>query len=232
MVFVDPHSEADRVLPNPQNPMGMQAPRNSDLGRVFDAWGIELVDGKVVGDLPLAKKVNFQKQSRMMVADYPIWIDLTPRQLNAEDVVTAKLPNLTMASAGVFRKKEDSAIEWTPLMETDDQAMQIDAARLRMMPDVEGLLRDYRPEGETLVLAARLTGKVKRPSPMAGRKPRMRTDQETPGRQSIKTTPAPGRIRGPHKRHRGSGYRHAAGPVLGTGPKLPGPADRDSHLRE
>ena len=161
VVFVDPHSEADRVLPNPQNPMGMQAPRNSDLGRVFDAWGIELVDGKVVGDLPLAKKVNFQKQSRMMVADYPIWIDLAPRQLNAEDVVTAKLPNLTMASAGILRKKEGSETEWTPLAETDDQAMQIEAARLRMMPDVEGLLRDYRPEGETLTLAARLTGKVK-----------------------------------------------------------------------
>ncbi len=161
VVFVDPHSEADRVLPNPQNPMGMQAPRNSDLGRVFDAWGIEVVDEKVVGDLPLAKKVNFQKQSRMMVADYPVWIDLTPRQLNAEDVVTAKLPNLTMASAGVLRKKEDSATEWTPLVETDDQAMQIEAARLRMMPDVEGLLRDYRPEGEPLTLAARLTGKVK-----------------------------------------------------------------------
>ena len=161
VVFVDPHSEADRVLPNPQNPMGMQAPRNSDLGRVFDAWGIELVDGKVVGDLPLAKKVNFQKQSRMMVADYPMWIDLAPRQLNAEDVVTAKLPNLTMASAGILRKKEGSETEWTPLAETDDQAMQIEAARLRMMPDVEGLLRDYRPEGETLTLAARLTGKVK-----------------------------------------------------------------------
>ena len=161
VVFVDPHSEADRVLPDPRNPMGMQAPRNSDLGRVFDAWGIELVDGKVVGDLPLAKKVNFQKQSRMMVVDYPVWIDLTPRQLNAEDVVTAKLPNLTMASAGILRKKEDSETEWTPLMETDDQAMQIDAARLQFMPDVEGLLRDYRPEGETLVLAARLTGKVK-----------------------------------------------------------------------
>ena len=160
VVFVDPHSEADRVLPNPQNPMGMQAPRNSDLGRVFDAWGIELVNGKVVGDLPLAKKVNFQKQSRMMVADYPVWIDLAPRQLNAEDVVTAKLPNLTMASAGIFRKKEDSAIEWTPLVETDDQAMQTAAARLQFMPDIEGILRAYRPEGEPLTLAARLTGKV------------------------------------------------------------------------
>ncbi len=161
VVFVDPHSEADRVPPNTQNPMGMQGPRNSDLGRVFDAWGIELVEGRVVADLPLAKRVNFPKQSRIAVADYPVWIDLTPRQLNAEDVVTAKLPNLTMASAGFLRKEKDSPIEFTPLVETDDQAMQIDAARLQFMPDVEGILRDYHPEGESLVLAARLTGKVK-----------------------------------------------------------------------
>lgn len=176
VVFVDPHSEADRVLPNPRNPMGMQGPRNSDLGPVFDAWGIELVDGKVVGDLPLAKRVNFQKEDRMMVADYPVWIDLTPRQLNAEDVVTAKLPNLTLASAGVLRKKEDSAIEWTPLVETDDQAMQIAAARLQFLPDVEGILRDYQPGDETLVLAARLTGKVKTAFP-GGRPPAEETDE-------------------------------------------------------
>ena len=176
VVFVDPHAEADRVLPNPRNPMGMQRPRNSDLGPVFDAWGIELVDGKVVGDLPLAKRVNFQKEDRMMVADYPVWIDLTSRQLNAEDVVTAKLPNLTLASAGILRKKEGSAVEWTPLVETDDQAMQIAAARLQFMPDVEGILRDYRPGDETLVLAARLTGKVKTAFP-DGRPPAEETDE-------------------------------------------------------
>ena len=181
VVFVDPHSEADRVLPNPRNPMGMQGPRNSDLGPVFDAWGIELVDGKVVGDLPLAKRVNFQKQARMAVADYPVWIDLTPRQLNTEDVVTAKLPNLTMASAGVLRKTEDSTIDWTPLVETDDQAMQIDATRLQFMPDVEGILRDYRPGDETLVLAARLTGKVNTAFP-DGRPPAEEADKpETSG---------------------------------------------------
>ena len=180
VVFVDPHSEADRVLPNPQNPMGMQGPRNSDLGPVFDAWGIELVDGKVVGDLPLAKRVNFQKEDRMMVVDYPVWIDLTPRQLNAEDVVTAKLPNLTMASAGLLRKKEDSAIEMTPLVETDDQAMQIDSARLQFLPDVEGILRDYRPGEEPLVMAARLTGKVKTAFP-DGRPEAATSDQNEPG---------------------------------------------------
>ncbi len=172
LVFVDPHSEADHA-PDPRNPRGMPGPRHSDLGKVFDAWGVELVKEKVVGDLPLAKKVNFQKQSRTYVADYPVWIDLTPRHLNAEDIVTAKLPSLTMASAGILRKKEDSGMTWTTLVETDEQAMQIDASRLMFMPDIESLLRAYQPEGEKLTLAARITGKVNtafpngRPAPEA-----------------------------------------------------------------
>ena len=160
LVFVDPHSEADRIPPNPQNPMGMQGPRNSDLGKVFESWGIELVKGKVAGDLPLAKKVNFQTGSRTFVADYPIWIDLPPQSLNAEDIVTAKLPSLTMASAGILKKREGSDVQVTPLVETDERAMQIDASRLTFMPDIQGLLQEYRPEGEKFTLAARLTGKV------------------------------------------------------------------------
>ena len=160
LVFVDPHSEADRLPPNPQNPMGMQGPRNSDLGKIFESWGIELVKGKVAGDLPLAKKVNFQTQSRTFVADYPIWIDLPPQSLNSEDIVTAKLPSLTMASAGILKKREGSDVQVIPLVETDDRAMQIDASRLMFMPDVQGLLQTYRPEGEKLTLAARLNGKV------------------------------------------------------------------------
>lgn len=160
LVFVDPHSEADRIPPNPQNPMGMQGPRHSDMGKVFESWGIELVKGKVAGDLPLAKKVNFQTQSRTFVADYPIWIDLPPQSLNSEDVVTAKLPSLTMASAGILKKREGSDVQVTPLVETDERAMQIDASRLAFMPDIQGLLQEYRPEGEKLTLAARLTGKV------------------------------------------------------------------------
>jgi len=161
LVFVDPHSEAEQTVPNPMNPMGMQGPKNSDLEKIFTAWGIELVPGKVVGDLPLAKKVNFQKGSRYVVADYPIWIDLSAQHFNPDDVVTAQLPNLAMASAGILRKKEGSNVELTPLVQSDEQAMQIETGRIQFMPDVEGLLRTYRPEGEKFILAARVTGQVK-----------------------------------------------------------------------
>lgn len=161
LIFVDPHSEADRGSPTPGNPMGGSGPKNSDLAKLFDVWGIEMIPNKVVGDLPLAKKVNFRKQSRMMVADYPVWIDLAPEHMDQDDIVTAKLPNLTMASVGAIRKKEEAETELVPLIQSDDQAMLIDTVRLQLLPDVEGLLQSYQPGNETYTLAARITGNVK-----------------------------------------------------------------------
>ncbi len=160
LIFVDPHSEADRGSPTPGNPMGGGGSKNSDLAKLFEPWGIEMIPNKVVGDLPLAKKVNFRKQSRMMVADYPVWIDLAPEHMDQDDVVTAKLPNLTMASVGAIRKKEEAATELVPLIQPDDQAMLIDTVRLQLLPDVEGLLQSYQPGNETYTLAARITGNV------------------------------------------------------------------------
>ena len=161
LVFVDPHSEADRGTPNPRNPMGGSGPKNSDLGKLFDAWGLELVKGKVVGDLPLAKKVQIQQQARLRVVDYPIWIDLRKDHINADDIITAQIANLTVASAGILRKKEGAETEFIPLIQSDEAAMQIEASRLAFMPDVTTMLRSYRPEGEKLTMAARVTGKVK-----------------------------------------------------------------------
>lgn len=48
-----------------------------------------------------------------------------------------------------------------PLIQSDEAAMQIEASRLSVMPDVSGLLNSYRPEGEKFIVAARVTGTVK-----------------------------------------------------------------------
>jgi len=161
LVFVDPHSEADRGVPAPNNPFGGTGPKNSDLGKLFQAWGIELVNGKVVSDLPLAKKVQIQHQSRPRVVDYPVWIGLTKDYLNGEDIVTAKISNVMLASAGILLKNDEAETEFTPLIQSDKEAMQIEASRLAFMPDVVSLLKDYQPGGEQFTMAARITGKIK-----------------------------------------------------------------------
>ena len=161
MIFVDPLAESDRGGGNPMNPMGGGAPRNSDLPKLFDAWGVEMVKGKVLGDLPLAKKVQIQQQARMQVVDYPVWIDFRQEHFSADDIVTAQVPTITVASAGILQKKGDLGTELAPLIQSDEAAMKIDASRLSFMPDLGSILSSYKPEGEKMMVAARITGNVK-----------------------------------------------------------------------
>lgn len=161
MIFVDPLAESDSGGGNPMNPMGGGGPRNSDMPSLFAAWGLELVKGQVLGDLPLAKKVQVQQQNRLQVVDYPVWIDFRQEHFSDKDIVTAQVPSITVASAGIIRKKGETGTTVEPLIQSDEAAMQIEASRLSVMPDVSGLLNSYRPEGEKFIVAARVTGKVK-----------------------------------------------------------------------
>ncbi len=179
LVFVDPHSEADRGAATPQNPFGGTGPKNSDLGKLFDAWGIELVKGKVVGDLPLAKKVQIQQQARVRVIDYPVWFGLEQANMSADDIVTAQIPTINLASPGLLKKKDGSETELIPLLQSDEQAMQIEASRLALMPDIAGMLNSYRPGGEKLTLAARIRGTVKSAFPDGKPQPKKSEDSES-----------------------------------------------------
>ena len=145
--------------------------------------------GKVVGDLPLAKKVQIQQQGRPRVVDYPVWVGLTKEFLNGEDLVTAQISNIMVASAGILKKKDDANTEFTTLMQTDDAAMQIDASRLAFMPDVESLLKNYQPEGEPFTVAARITGKVKTAFPDG--KPKVEKSEEDSTNEETRGTPNP-----------------------------------------
>ena len=92
--------------------------------------------------------------------------------MSADDIVTAQIPNLNLASAGILKKKEGSETELIPLLESDEAAMQIDSSRLAFMPDVAGMLNSYKPGGEKLILAARIRGTVKTAFPEGKPKPK------------------------------------------------------------
>ena len=176
LIFVDPLAEADRGGGNPMNPFGGGGgPRDSNMPKVFAAWGIELVPGKVLADLPLAKKVQVQPQGRLQVVDYPVWIDFRQDHFNHDDIVTAQIPTITVASAGILKKSSGGTTDIQPLIESDEAAMQIEASRLSFLPDPSGLLTGYKPDGEKMIVAARITGKVKTAFP-EGKPPVEATD--------------------------------------------------------
>ena len=160
LVFVDPHSEAAQAGMSPFNPMAARPQTGSNLPELFAAWGVELVGGKVAGDLPFARRVQYRRQLRILATDYPVWIDLPPSQFNQEELVTAQLPNLTFATAGILKQQDESTTEFIPLVETDESAMKIEVGRVQLVRDIASLVQTYRAGGEKLTLAVRLTGKV------------------------------------------------------------------------
>jgi ABC-type uncharacterized transport system involved in gliding motility auxiliary subunit len=162
LVFVDPYAETEELPSDPNNPFAnINMPRNSDLGPLFEKWGVEMIHGKVVGDMTLAQKVQIRKGNRMYVTDYPIYMNVNDKTfLNQEDIITTNLSNITLASAGALKKREGSDMTFEPLLQSSTNAMLIDTVKLGMLADPEAMVRDFKAE-QQFTLAARISGKVK-----------------------------------------------------------------------
>jgi len=179
MIFVDPYSETDTPPQNPQNPFAnMNAPRNSDLAKLFEQWGVELLQGKVVADMNLAQRVQISKGSRAVVIEYPVYMDLnSPEFFSANDIVTGDLGNVNLATAGSLTHKDGASTEWTSLLMSSEQAMAMDSTKLGMFADPEAMVKDFKPE-QQFILAARVTGQVKTAFPDG--KPAVEENTEQP----------------------------------------------------
>ncbi len=154
LVFVDPYAESD-----PAGATGVVAA--SDLNRLLRQWGLELVTGKVVADLPVATRIRTARDGRNVVVEYPVWMNVQPPQMDATDVVTSRLGNLVLATAGHLRTVDGAETAVLPLIRSTPEAAEIDTIALGFDADPREILRGYRPGGVALTLAARVTGAVK-----------------------------------------------------------------------
>ena len=160
LAFVDPHAESDQ-LNSQQSGLPGTNYGSSNLNKLFKPWGISTSVDKVTGDIQLAQKVAFNVGQRNAAVDYPIWMKLPKDQLNDKDIVTSELGVVNVASPGTITITPTEGVTVTPLMQTTQNASQIDKASLRFMNDPQELLRNYKAGGEIQVVAARVTGKVK-----------------------------------------------------------------------
>jgi len=168
LVFVDPYSEFQTAHPSMLSPPG--GPTDSDLDPLFKAWGIELVKGKVAADQARARKVNAGTGARQIPVDYIAWLNLQPTNFNHDDPVTSDLGSLHFATAGIIRRLPDAPavaggkpgpnIDFTPLVTTSPSSEMLDVAQVKGVPDVIGLLQNFKPSGQRLTLAARISGIV------------------------------------------------------------------------
>jgi ABC-type uncharacterized transport system involved in gliding motility auxiliary subunit len=92
------------------------------------------------------------------VTEYVGWLGLDRRSIDEKDVLSGGVERLNLASPGFLSKAEGATTQVTPILLTSPQAMQIPADKFTGMPDPVALLRGYKPEGKSLMLAARVSG--------------------------------------------------------------------------
>ena len=156
VILVDPHNETARM--SPRLPPGAGS---STMKVMFDAWGIEFDTEKFIGDRASAVRVSAQVQGRDVIADYLAWNVFDRRNLNNDDVLTAQLTSISVASAGALSLKEGSPLKMTALLKTSLLSQAIDAELVREEPNPAEILKQYKPDNKSYVLAARFSGIVK-----------------------------------------------------------------------
>ncbi len=173
LIFVDPYSElqaGQRTRPG--------APADSNLEPLFKAWGLRLLPNIVAGDRREARRVAVQVTGRGPQAiDYVAWLNLRGTDINHDDVITAELRQLAMASAGILEPIGGATTKLEPLVTTSPEAMKIPVDKVAPLPDVSALLTGFKSEDTRYTLAARVTGPVATAFPDGPPKPAAKPDE-------------------------------------------------------
>ncbi|MBS7790596.1 Gldg family protein [Roseococcus sp. SDR] len=158
-LMIDPHSEFQASRPGP----GGRPPANtaSVLPRLLEAWGVEAPADQVVLDLRGAWRVRAAPNERVQAVDYIAWFNLQGDSINRQEVATALLEQVTVASSGYLAPRPNAGIEFIPLLTSSSQSMLVDAARVRTDPSPTRILAEFRADGQRRVIAARIRGNLR-----------------------------------------------------------------------
>ena len=160
LVFVDPLAEADSSGANPQNPMaGMMADKSSKLDALLKAWGVQFNPAVVVADRGRAMSVTL-RQGEDPVMHLGV-LALDKDNFAADDVTTAGLSQVNVATAGALEPVKDAKVHFEPLLTSSADAQLLPVDRFRMLMDPSTLLDGFKPTGQRYVIAARVTGNVR-----------------------------------------------------------------------
>ena len=147
IVFADPYAYFDQMPTMPGMP---QMPSSSTLPILFKAWGVEMDPGKVVSDVVFGSGGGARYT--------PTVLSLNRTAFSRDDVVTGQIETLLYAFGGAFQIKK-SDLNVTELIHSSPNAMLVDSMVATKSGDEA--TRSFKPSGNPMPLALRLTGKFK-----------------------------------------------------------------------
>ncbi|HUJ52891.1 MAG TPA: Gldg family protein [Steroidobacteraceae bacterium] len=168
LAFVDPLAESDPAGANAQNPMAaMGADKSSHLTPLLNAWGVQFNPNEVIADRGHALSVTMRQGEEPVMHLGVLGLDKS--SFAPEDVITAGLSTVNVATAGYFEPRKDgqgcqpvkgAASCFEPLLLSSSDAEPLPVARFRMLMDPATLQEGFKPTGHRYVIGARVTGNV------------------------------------------------------------------------
>ncbi len=164
VIFVDPLAATDDSIQARDQMQLMMADRSSNLDKLLNAWGVEVVKEKVVLDKQLAPTRQFPQEGRVVELSQLQYLMVRGEALSKDDPVTREMDMpINMFFAGAIRRKAEAKapmLEIEPIIQSTTESMLIDRAEVQFAQSPTQLIERFAPAGERLTLGARLRGKV------------------------------------------------------------------------
>ncbi|HWM41839.1 MAG TPA: GldG family protein, partial [Burkholderiales bacterium] len=148
IAFVDPYAYFDQMPTMPGMP---QMPSGSSLPMLFKAWGLQMDPGKVIADVVFGSGGGARYT--------PTVLSLNRTAFSRDDIVTGQIETLLYAFGGAFEVKTPENLKATPLVQSSPNSMLVDS--LNATKSGDEATRAFKPSGNAMPLALRITGKFK-----------------------------------------------------------------------
>jgi ABC-type uncharacterized transport system involved in gliding motility auxiliary subunit len=153
IAMVDPRCMVSEAYNNPnQMQMGMappSAPMDSDMPRLFKAWGVEYNKTRLVADMTYRMEVGMGKS-------VPTFLSVDKSGINTSEPLAAALEKVQMFCVGAFNVTATEGITATRLVESSENSAFIDSSEAEKVQNEE--MTNFQAEGKKKILALRLTG--------------------------------------------------------------------------
>lgn len=121
---------------------------------LLGAWGVRMDSDKFLADASYALQVSTGRSNLYHLG----FIGLPSEAMTQDDVVTRGLESINLAYAGIIEPREEATTTVTPLLQSSEGAMPMDAFRARTASDPRSLQRGFNATGEQYLVAARING--------------------------------------------------------------------------
>ncbi len=160
LLLEDPYCSVDVPPQDPSNPYaGMMAEKSSSLNQLTSAWGVEMLDKKVVADLNRATKVD---SGRGQPQTFIAWLSPQKEEFNHEDITTSALEGMILPWPGSLQLTPKEGVVQEPLIQSTEMSQLLSDNDFRFNGgDPDTMLRNFSSDNTKKTIAVRVSGKLK-----------------------------------------------------------------------